>query len=109
MLKGSLLDKSIRVRNAMLGALSRMHHGKAWFIVAAPTEQERAWWHSKLGGAVVLLHPGMDECKRRAVARGTPNAVAGIDQWQAASRQAWKAPRSRTSSIDDDGWPIENV
>jgi hypothetical protein len=106
MLKGSLLDKSIRVRNAMLGALSRMHHGSAWFIVAAPTEQERAWWQGKLGGEVVLLHPGVDECKRRAIARGTPSAVAGIDKWQATSRQVWKAPRSRISEVDVDGWPM---
>jgi hypothetical protein len=106
MLKGSLLDRSIRVRNAMLGALSRMQYGKAWFIVAAPTEQERSWWQARLGGEVVLLHPGTDECKRRAIARATPHAVAGVDQWQAASRKAWKVPRPRISEVDEDGWPV---
>lgn len=84
-----LLNRAIRVRNAMLGSLSKQRQGSAWFIVAAPTADERRWWQSKLGGEIVLLDPGPAECRRRAVARGTPRAVAGIEAWYRSSRQPW--------------------
>lgn len=95
MLQGDLLRKAIRVRNAMLGTLSRKSRGVAWFIVSAPTEAERTWWNETLGGDLVLLHPGVDECKRRAVARGTPQACSGIDEWERKSRLPWE-PRIKT-------------
>lgn len=89
-LKGALWRKTIRVRNAMLGSLERQVRGRAWFIVAAPTAGEREWWRMKLGGEVVLLHPGVEECKRRAVARGTPAAVRGVLEWERKSRDQWR-------------------
>jgi hypothetical protein len=93
-LNGELLNKSIRVRNAMLGSIERARSGKAWFIVSAPTADERAWWAEKLGAAnVVLLHPGTAECKRRARARGTPAAVAGVDDWELRAGAPWSASR----------------
>lgn len=102
-----LLDQAIRVRNAMLGNLAHQTRGRAWFIVGAPTEHERRWWAEATGGHIVLLDPGMDECKRRAVARGTPNAVQGIADWYRAARNPWRrAVTSRAIGVDDDGWPV---
>ena len=108
MLHQGLFNRAIRARNEMLGSLSRMKHGRAWFIVSAPTEAERNWWHGKLGGSMVLLHPGIDECKRRATERGTPDAIQGVDRWDKASRSVWTAPQDRKPkpSTGLDGWPI---
>jgi hypothetical protein len=100
MLHGELLTKSIRVRNAMLGALERAKSGKAWFIVSAPTQDERQWWADRLGGTVALLHPGVEECKRRARARGTPAAVAGVDEWELKASAPWE-PRQRRVPYTD--------
>lgn len=109
MLTPSLLNRAIRARNAMLGSLERKTTGRAWFIVGAPTKQERDWWKGKLGGEVVLLHPGIDELRRRAIARGTPKAIKGIADWERASRSPWLAPNGIKGAvaIGLDGWPIE--
>lgn len=104
-LQGPLLNQAIRVRNAMLGSLSRARHGKAWFIVAAPTKAERDWWLGKLGGEIVLLDPGHDECRRRAIARGTPAAVEGIAEWHVRSGRPW-ARTVKRQRIGHDGWPV---
>ena len=104
-----LLNRAIRQRNALLGDLKRLTFGRAWFIVSAPTPAERAWWKGKLGGSVVLLHPGAATCKRRAIARGTPLAAQGVDQWDRASREHWEprqAKRVRAATAFD-GWPVE--
>jgi len=100
-----LTNRAIRVRNAMLGSLVSRVGGKAWLIVSAPTEHERAWWQRKLGGVVVLLNPGKEECKRRAIARATPLAIAGVERWEIAARRPWKKSQ-RYSIVDEDGWPI---
>lgn len=100
-----LLNKAIRQRNSMLGSLSRQTEGRAWFIVAAPTEAERKWWAGKLGGTVVLLHPGLDECKRRALARGTPLSVQGIDNWDRRSLMPWEPRQPKVKGTTVDGRP----
>lgn len=107
-LDSPLLSRAIRQRNAMLGNLKRQAFGRAWFIISAPTKQERAWWSDKLGGAIVLLHPGVKECKRRAVARGTPLAAKGVDDWDRASRDHWQPRQARRvrAIIGLDGWPV---
>lgn len=108
-LDSGLFNQAIRQRNAMLGQLKREHGKRAWFIISAPTDAERKWWADKLGGTTLLLHPGIDECKRRAEARGTPQAVAGIDRWDKASRVPWQAPQAKRikQTIGADGWPID--
>lgn len=108
-LTGQLFNQAVRVRNAMLGSLERKTNGNAWFIVSAPTKAERDWWQSKLGGQVILLHPGVEECKRRAVQRGTPRARIGIDQWELNARRPWSppTPRRRPTGVDADGWPLD--
>jgi len=102
-----LFNKAIRVRNALLGALSSQTRGSAWFIVSAPAEAERRWWQSQLGGTILLLHPGADECKARAITRGTPKAQAGVDAWERAARMPWAPPTERQAKISMgiDGWP----
>ena len=107
-LSGDLLNSAIRARNAMLGSLARKDRGRAWFIVSAPTQAERGWWQTKLGGEIILLHPGAAECKRRAIARGTPKAIKGVDEWERASRRPWSPERSapQRTAIGEDGWPI---
>lgn len=103
-----LFNQAIRVRNALLGSLERATTGRAWFIVSAPTKAERSWWQGKLGGDVLLLHPGRDECKRRAMARGTPLAVQGVDAWETAAKLPWQAPLKPRDRVETglDGWPI---
>lgn len=103
----SLLKRALRVRNIMLGRLSVATSGQAWFIVAAPSEGEREWWKAKLGGEVVLLNPGFQECRRRALARGTPLAIAGIETWEIKSDRPWHAPVYRPA-IGADGWFAED-
>jgi hypothetical protein len=105
----SLLLRAIRVRNALLGSLQRRAIGRAWFIITAPTEAERKWWQGKLGGEIILLHPGIDECKRRAVKRGTPLAREGIERWDRSSRTPWqrKENKPKRQKIGADGWPVE--
>jgi len=103
-----LMFRSLRVRNMMLAGLAKRTTGCAWFIVAAPAAGEREWWVRRLGGTVVLLNPGQEECRRRAWARHTPLAVEGIDRWFARSEdQHWSPPTYRVS-IGPDGWPEED-
>lgn len=99
------LNEAIRLRNRMLGSLAhRPSFTRAWFVISAPTAEERAWWQGKLGGELVLLHPGIAECKRRAIARGTPGALSGIDDWERRSRLPWSRPKAKLG-VDADGWP----
>ena len=98
-----LLRRAIRMRNLLLLRLSKLETGKAWFIVGAPTAAERDWWKLKLGGGIALLSVAPDECKRRAIARGTPEAIQGIDDWFEKSEQCWTLPRYQ-NSIAQDGW-----
>lgn len=108
-LDSTLFNKAVRLRNAKLNNLATAKSGRAWFIISAPTQAERDWWQSKLGGELVHLHPGTDECKRRAISRGTPRAVDGIDAWERASRSPWRPrqPRMARPRIDADGWPVQ--
>lgn len=98
-----LLNRGLRIRNMLLHGLHKRTHGKAWFIVSAPHQKERDWWQKRLGGQVVLLNPGIVECRRRALARGTPIAAQGIDQWYAKSERHWHPPTYR-HAIGIDGW-----
>ena len=97
------LERAIKIRNQMLQILAIRKTGKAFFIVSAPTSHERDWWKLKLGGEIVLLNPGAEECKRRAILRGTPQAVRGIDDWFEKSDQVWFAPTYQ-AKINRDGW-----
>lgn len=105
----ALFNKAVRIRNAMLGSLARISGSAAYFIVSAPTPGERAWWQAKLAGCIVLLHPGLDECKRRALALGMPRAVAGVDRWALQSRLSWSPPKAKLAKVGvgDDGYPLE--
>lgn len=102
-----LLRRAIDLRNKMLVALTVLKNKKAFFIVAAPTQAERNWWQMHLGGEVVLLNVAPDECKRRAIARGTPQAAQGIDDWFEKSEQLWIQPQYH-QAIAIDGWPRDD-
>jgi hypothetical protein len=72
---------SINGRNAIdnaLAHLAKATSGHAWFIVGAPHQKERDWWQKQLGGTVVLLNPGIQVCRQRAIDRGTPLALQGM-------------------------------
>jgi hypothetical protein len=56
-----------------------------------------------LGGQVVLLNPGAQVCRQRAIARGTPLAAQGVDQWYAKSERHWHVPTYK-APIGIDGW-----
>ena len=99
-----LTGRAIRIRNIMLARLPHAKAGRGWFIVSAPSQEERDWWQAKLGGELVLLNPGIEECKRRAIRRGTPKAVAGIVDWETRSEQPWHAPVHHLA-IGVDGYP----
>ena len=101
------LRRAINLRNQMLVKLTGLEKGKAFFIVSAPTRNERDWWQLHLGGEVVLLSVASEECKRRAIARGTPQAVQGIDDWFAKSEQFWVQPQYH-QAIAEDGWPRDD-
>lgn len=101
----TLVQSAIRKRNSMLSALSRSAHGRAWFIVSAPSQQERDWWSKKLNGTVILLNPGMEECIRRARARGTERAVQGIEAWERNSTLPWQAKAPAIKGNDASGKP----
>lgn len=107
-LTSDLFNKAVRLRNSKLANLSRATSGRAWFIISAPTQAERDWWQQKLGGETLLLHPGADECKRRAKARGTVDAIKGVEDWEKRSKSPWIPPEARTPkpTIGADGWPI---
>lgn len=101
------LNEAIQARNRMLGSLAFPEHlaaSRAWFIIQAPSPDERSWWKAKLGGEIRLLHPGTQVCKDRAIARGSPAAVQGVDDWELRSRQPWQRPVRRIP-VDSDGWP----
>ncbi|MBC2884326.1 ATP-binding protein [Ochrobactrum sp. CM-21-5] len=55
-------------RNEMLRGLATSNAPAAWFIVAAPTMEERRWWQQQLGGTIHLMNTDLDECKRRITA-----------------------------------------
>lgn len=59
-------DATLQERNRILRSLAddRMHH-HAWFIVGAPTHEERALWQRKLNADVVLLDTPLEVCIQR--------------------------------------------
>lgn len=105
----SRLDEAIRIRNRQLGQLAHASPWpRAWFVVSAPTAEERQWWLGKLGGKLRHLHPGVEECQRRALARHTPGAVEGVAEWERRSRLPWTPHRSKVP-VDAEGWPVGMV
>lgn len=105
----ALLDKAMRVRNAMLGELRFLPRGRrAWFIVSAPTADERRWWFDKVGHSTVLLSPGREICRIRAL--GRDGRSDHVDRWYAESPKPWSAPSQRRLprvGFDADGYPVQ--
>lgn len=109
----STLNRAMRIRNELLGTLSRAPARNAWLIVGAPTHDERRWWAGVLGASVVLLQPPAMLCKERALARDRlayAGCAAAIDRWFSASRGRWRDAPKKTNprqAFDADGYPLE--
>lgn len=102
------LDGALTRRNKLLGTLKHLRTGKAWFVVSAPTQDERDWWQSKLGGEVRVLDPGIEVCLARCIERKTEFQVPIIQQWYRP--QKWWAKdlrREVKKPIGLDGWPVD--
>lgn len=104
------LDAAIRVRNAMLGELSRASARRAFFVASAPSHAERHWWSTTLGGVVVVIDPGEQTCMARVVERGTPWMRAAVAAWYRRARSPWsppeakQEPRAIRSNGEPEGW-----
>lgn len=92
------LRQALEQRNLLLRSLAvNTKHERAWFIVAAPEPEERALWHSMLGGELLVLDTTLDECLKRIDSTGA--SINERDRRRAAAR-AWfarnleRAPRS---------------
>lgn len=75
-------------RNRILTALtSNRTHQRAWFIIGAPTEEERQWWRAQLGAEqIVVMNVSKAECLRRIandpLRRGVESQMAQwVERW----------------------------
>lgn len=106
----ALINRAIRVRNAVLAGLSRPPKRRAVFVVSAPTKAEREWWQSLLGGEVVLCDPGEAVCIARARKAGAEKAVRVITAWYLNRYQRWNGLPARRRlprvAFGADGYPL---
>jgi 5-methylcytosine-specific restriction endonuclease McrA/predicted kinase len=91
---------ALEERNRMLVSLATdTTHALAWFVVAAPTVQERLAWSAQLGEArVVLMDTCREECLRRIASdpsrKGEVERMGMlVDQWFERAKQSTTAPR----------------
>lgn len=79
------LDK----RNEMLRSLAAdTTDARCWFIVSAPTQDERDTWCRKLNARCILLDVPFDECERRIRADG--RRIGQQDRMIEAARDWWR-------------------
>ncbi|MBS3962439.1 MAG: AAA family ATPase [Sandarakinorhabdus sp.] len=72
------LAQALELRNNLLQALATERAaGHAFFIVGAPTHEERQWWQDQLGGDVILLAVPAGECLRRIAEDADRKGMAG--------------------------------
>ena len=67
------LGPALHERNRALGSLASRGASarSAWFIVGAPTPEERAWWADKLHPReIVVLETSIDVCMKRIRSAG---------------------------------------
>lgn len=100
------LSASIRVRNKMLANLASKRTGTAYFIVSAPTQDERDWWCAKLGATSKLIRPSIEEILKRDI-DGQRKRLAR--QWFDAERlDKWVKPNgSKLRQVGADGYPLK--
>lgn len=62
-------EKYVRIaierRNEILNSLNSYKSKRVWFIVSAPTSNERKHWKEQLDGTVIMLDTSKDECYKR--------------------------------------------
>ena len=95
------LAPAVRRRNTMLGQLSKTKRGRCWFIVSAPTSEERAWWADKLKAVSVIVFETPEYvCLERAAGSQTRDQVytgRAIERWWqrydrgSASVEEWRS------------------
>ena len=52
-------------RNEILNSLNYYTNTTIWFIVSAPTREERKHWKEQLGGTIIILDTPKEECYKR--------------------------------------------
>ena len=88
-----VLEDTFAARTAMLRSLANRTTGQAWFIVGAPSQQERAAWLKVLGKKAKLhvMGTSRDECRRRIEAdpqrkQYKDALLAKVDAWFRAQK-----------------------
>ena len=59
------LEEAIKKRNYYLNNLNNMKANRVWFIVSAPTAEERKHWKEQLNGTIILMDTNINECLNR--------------------------------------------
>ena len=86
------LGAALNERNRILGSLATQGPGAAWFIIGAPTPDERAWWAKKLRPReVVVLETAIDVC----MARIRQDAARNRDHYDDAASAWWAGYQRR--------------
>lgn len=83
-------EAALEERNRLLRSLASDYaHARAWFIVAAPEQDVRDAWASKLGAIeVVLLDTPLAECLRRI--RADQRRAGQMDRMEDMARDWWR-------------------
>ncbi len=92
------LGPALNERNRILGSLATRDpaEGAAWFIVGAPTPDERNWWSAKLRpGEIVVLETSIDVCMARIRQANTRNRDSADD----AASKWWAGYQRRDGEI----------
>lgn len=89
---------ALELRNAALMALAHDKvHDRAYFIVGAPTQEERKWWQRQLGGELVLVAPPLEECVRRISA--DPERARNVARMVRAAEEWWQAQHTNHTEM----------
>jgi predicted kinase len=82
------LAAALDERNRLLASLAAdTTHDRCWFIVSAPTEDERQLWAKKLKARIVLLDTPLAECEKRI--RRDPSRVSEVDRMIRLAADWW--------------------
>ena len=88
------LGPALHERNRVLGGLARDPSARAaWFLVGAPTPEERTWWADKLHPReIVVLETSIDVCMKRIRSAGDRSRDRSYDAaslwWAGYQRRA---------------------
>ena len=86
------LGPALNERNRMLGSLAKRRAGRAWFIVAAPTPDARAWWEDKLRPIDTVV---LETCIRTCMTRIREASDRNRDRSDDAASAWWAGYQRR--------------